>query len=62
MKINPTALDTIPQDMVDRDHRFWSDFSTRTIGNWITYDTTIKDVCDFVRKVYVRHDYSDFKR
>src|SRR5208283_1104004 len=36
-------------------------YSERTIGNWISYDTPVKDVCDFCEKVYVRHDYSGFK-
>jgi tetratricopeptide (TPR) repeat protein len=47
--------------MIARDHKFWCDYSTRTIGDWITYDTSISNICAFCEKVYVRHDYSDFK-
>ncbi len=60
MKINRDPLPTLPQETMDKDHAFWSDFSRRAIGNWITYDTTVKEVCDWAEAVYVRHDLSHF--
>jgi tetratricopeptide (TPR) repeat protein len=59
MKINRTPV-RITQDLVDRDHAFWSHFSDRTIGNWITYDTSIKDLCDWADRTYLRHDFAGF--
>jgi tetratricopeptide (TPR) repeat protein len=50
----------LTQDIVDKDHAFWSQFSRRTIGNWITYDTTVKQVCDWAQNVYLRHDFAGF--
>ena len=61
MKINRQPVPEITPEMIQRDHKFWCDYSERTIGNWITYDTPVKDICDFCEKVYVRHDYSGFK-
>jgi len=61
MKVNREPLPEISEDIVARDHRFWSDYSERLIGNWITYDTTTQEICDFAEKIYLRHDYSDFK-
>ena len=61
MKLNRLPQAEIPQEMVDLDHKFWNGFSGRTVGNWITYDTSVKDLCDFCEKVYVRHEESDFK-
>ena len=61
MKINRQPVPEITEEMIARDHRFWSDYSERLIGNWITYDTPVKDICDFCQKVYVQHDYSGFK-
>jgi len=61
MKINRQPVAEVTQEMVARDHQFWSDYSERTIGNWITYDTPVKEICDFCEKVYVTHDYSGFK-
>jgi len=39
MKINRQQLPELTQEMVDKDHEFWSKYSARAIGNWITYDT-----------------------
>ncbi len=61
MKVNRHPMAQLPQEEIDRDHRFWSQFSRRAIGDWITYDTSIKEICDFAQKVYLRHDYNGFK-
>jgi tetratricopeptide (TPR) repeat protein len=60
MKINRDPLPEITPAMVRRDHAFWSDYSDRLIGNWITYDTTVKEIADFVDKRYIQHDFSGF--
>jgi len=60
MKINRNPVPELTQDILDKDHAFWSQFSRRTIGNWITYDTSVKEVCDFAEKVYLRHDFKGF--
>jgi thioredoxin-like negative regulator of GroEL len=61
MKINREPLPEITADIVKRDHEFWSKYSERCIGNWITYDTPVKEVTDWIEKTYLRHDYSGFK-
>jgi transmembrane protein TMEM260 (protein O-mannosyltransferase) len=61
MKINRNPLPELPEDMLNRDHEFWSKYSERAIGNWITYDTSIADICAFAEKVYLRRDYHGFK-
>jgi tetratricopeptide (TPR) repeat protein len=61
MKINRQPLPELPEEVMQRDHFFWSTFADRLIGNWITYDTSVKEVVDFIEKVYLRHDYSGFK-
>jgi tetratricopeptide (TPR) repeat protein len=60
MKINRRPLPEITQDIIDKDHAFWSRFSARTIGNWITYDTSVKEICDWAENVYLRHDFRGF--
>jgi tetratricopeptide (TPR) repeat protein len=60
MKINRHQLPEMPQDIVDKDHAFWSEYSRRTTGNWITYDTSIKQICDWAEEVYLRHNFSHF--
>ena len=61
MKINRNPLPEFPDEVFKRDHAFWSKYSDRLIGNWITYDTSVKEIVDFIEKVYLRHDYSGFK-
>jgi len=61
MKINRQPLPELSEEIVQRDHEFWSRYSERLIGNWITYDTSVKDIADFVEKVYLRHDFRGFK-
>jgi tetratricopeptide (TPR) repeat protein len=60
MKINRHPLPEMTQDIVDKDHAFWSQYTRRTIGNWITYDTSVKEVCDWAEEVYLRHNFSHF--
>ncbi|MBI4664636.1 MAG: DUF2723 domain-containing protein [Verrucomicrobia bacterium] len=61
MKINRSPVPEITEDMVQKDHEFWSKYSERLIGNWITYDTTVKEICEFAERVYLRHDFTGFK-
>ncbi len=61
MKINRQPLSEITQEICDKDHEFWTQYDNRLIGQWITYDTPVKDVVAFVEKVNLRHDYSGFK-
>ena len=60
MKVNRHPLPEMTQDIIDKDHAFWSRFSERTIGNWITYDTSIQKICAWAEEVYLRHDFARF--
>jgi tetratricopeptide (TPR) repeat protein len=60
MKINHNQIPEMTQEMMDRDHKFWSDYSSRLCGNWITYDTTVQQIADFVDRTYIRNDYTGF--
>lgn len=58
MKINRQPLKSLPEEVFEKDHDFWSQYSERLIGNWITYDTSVSNIVQFVEKVYLRHDWS----
>ena len=60
MKINRQPLPELTEEIMSKDHEFWSQYSTRLIGNWITYDTPIKQICDFAEKTYLRRDFRGF--
>jgi hypothetical protein len=61
MKINRQPLPELTGDMVAKDHQFWSKYSSRAIGSWITYETPVSNICAFAEKVYFRRDYRGFK-
>ncbi|HTV39413.1 MAG TPA: DUF2723 domain-containing protein [Candidatus Sulfotelmatobacter sp.] len=60
MKVNRNPLPQLTQDVFDRDHKFWSDYSERLCGNWITYDTTVQQIADFVQRTYIENNYKGF--
>lgn len=61
MKLNRKPLETLDEDTLQRDHEFWTQYSERLIGNWITDTTTVKEICDFVDKAYIQRDLRGFK-
>ena len=60
MKINREPLDSIPPESVAKDREFWTKQQAAMIGNWLTPDTSVKEVCEFVMKVYLTKDLSGF--
>lgn len=60
MKINRQPLAELPEAALARDHEFWSQYSDRLIGNWITYETPVKEICEFAERIYRRRDFSGF--
>jgi thioredoxin-like negative regulator of GroEL len=61
MKINRQPLRELSEEIVQKDHAFWTQYSERLIGNWITYDTSVKDITAFAEKVYLRRDFGGLK-
>jgi tetratricopeptide (TPR) repeat protein len=60
MKINRQPLPTLTEDVFQRDHQFWKQYSKRLTGDFIDYDTSIKQICDWIEKTYLRHDFNGF--
>lgn len=60
MKINREPVPEFTEDIFQRDRHFWQEYSERLIGNWITEETTVREICDFVERVYKRRDYTGF--
>jgi tetratricopeptide (TPR) repeat protein len=50
----------LPQDVLNRDHLFWKDYSKRMTGDIIDYGTPVRQVCDWIQKTYVRRDFNGF--
>src|SRR4029077_2974467 len=54
MKINRKPVPEITDEITNADHQFWSKYSERLIGNWITYDTPVRDIANWAERVYLR--------
>jgi tetratricopeptide (TPR) repeat protein len=61
MKVNREPLPELTEDILARDHHFWSHYSERLIGNWITYDTPVRQITEWAERVYLRRNFADFK-
>jgi tetratricopeptide (TPR) repeat protein len=61
MKINRDTLPELPGDVFKLDHEFWTKYSARLCGNWITYDTTVQQLADFVDRTYVHNNYQGYQ-
>jgi len=61
MKLNREHAGEFTEGMYQRDRHFWKQYSDRLIGNWITEDTSVDEICDFVDEVFIRRDFTNFK-
>ncbi|HEY5915224.1 MAG TPA: hypothetical protein VJA21_31915, partial [Verrucomicrobiae bacterium] len=61
MKLSRNPLPELPEEMVRKDHEFWCQYTERLIGNWIKYDTTVKEITDWVQKIYLRRNSAGFR-
>ncbi len=61
MKLNRQPMALLDEENLQRDHSFWTQYSDRLIGNWITDTTTVKEICDWVNDVYIERDLRKFK-
>lgn len=60
MKINRQPLPWLTEDVLRTDHEFWKQYSKRLTGDIIDYDTPLKQITDWIEKVYLRHDLNGF--
>jgi thioredoxin-like negative regulator of GroEL len=61
MKINRQPLTELSEEVCARDHEFWKQFSKRLTGDFINYDTPIKEIAQFIERTYLRRDFTGFK-
>jgi thioredoxin-like negative regulator of GroEL len=60
MKINRHPVPESRRTSLTKTTPSGAEFSQRTIGNWITYDTSIKEICDWAQNVYLQHNFAGF--
>jgi hypothetical protein len=60
MKINRQPLPELTEEILQRDHEFWKQFSKRLTGDIRSRRYAVKAIADWVEKTYLRRDFSGF--
>src|SRR6266446_1469173 len=60
MKLNRQPLSSLSDEQLQKDHEFWRQYSERLTGDIIRYDTSVKDVSQWIEKTYLRNDFNGF--
>jgi beta-lactamase regulating signal transducer with metallopeptidase domain len=59
-KLNRQPLSELPNEIVQRDHDYWTKTIQPMIGDWLGDDTSVQEVTDFAKKVFLERDFSGF--
>ncbi len=60
MKLERQPIDDFNEEIFEKDRKFWTEYSKRLIGNWITEKTTVPEICDWAERTYQKHDLKGF--
>jgi hypothetical protein len=60
LKLNRQPLAALPEEVMQTDHDYWAKYLTPLIGDWLKDDTSVRDVCAFSEKVYLKHNFGGF--
>jgi hypothetical protein len=61
LKLNRQPVGELTEEMIKADHEYWSRYLAPLLGDWLTPETPVSAVCDFVEKVHVRKDLTGFR-
>lgn len=60
LKINRQTLSALPEDLVAQDRDYWLKQTRPMIGDWLTDDTSVKELVAWTERVRLNHDFSGF--
>jgi hypothetical protein len=60
MRINRKPLDSISPEVVEKDRKYWLEQQRGMIGGWLKPETSMKEVCAFAEKVFLKRDLEGF--
>ena len=61
LKINRQPLAELPDNMIGQDRAYWDERVSRMIGDWLTQETSVQAVAEFVEKTYLRRTLTGSK-
>ena len=59
-KINRQPVEKLPDEILQRDHDFWTNQISPMIGGWLKDETSVKEIAAFVKKIFGRNDFNGF--
>src|ERR1019366_8885509 len=60
MRLNRQPLAQLPEETIARDHDYWHNLVAGMLGDLLDDKTTVREVVEFVDRLYVRHDLKGF--
>ena len=60
LKLNREPLPALGEAVTHKDHEYWRRYTGQLVGDWMTDETSVKQVCDFAERVYLRKDLGAF--
>src|SRR5205085_6389487 len=60
MKLNRNPLPSLTDELLQKDHEFWSKYASRLTGDIIQYDTPVGEISRWIEKTYLRYDFNGF--
>jgi hypothetical protein len=61
LKLDRQPLATLSAKIVAQDREYWREQTKRLIGDWLTNETPVKVLCEFLEKVYGDKNLDEFK-
>lgn len=61
MQLHREPLRELSRTDVEKDSEYWKRMTADAVGGWLTEKTSVREVCDFCEKVYLRTDLKNFK-
>jgi hypothetical protein len=60
MRINRREISELSDEVVQRDHEYWTRYVGPMVGDWVGYETPILEIVEFVGRVYQKCEWSGF--
>ena len=61
MKINRQPLSEMSDEIVQRDHDYWTKYIAPMVGDWLNPGASVEEVAAFAEKIYVKKDFNGFQ-
>ncbi|MDB6064887.1 MAG: Regulatory protein BlaR1 [Pedosphaera sp.] len=61
LELHAKPVAGLDEETIRKDQEYWKQLTGELVGDWITRKTSVKELCDFADKVYLREDRDGFK-